>query len=173
MTATKAAHASDELTRALINLAARGQRTHCSDPGTSELWLSEHKSDRAQAARMCAGCPVIEPCGQAAEAKDERFGVWAGCDRTRPPGKPPNPTTRRPHEMAAEDLDALQRLMRYVENSLDAQDVAVGDQLRAALHDGLTSLRIEESALSPVVVVTIRGLDVCEVSLSRLVDLDE
>jgi hypothetical protein len=27
------------LNRALINLAAAGLRTHCSDPGTSELWL--------------------------------------------------------------------------------------------------------------------------------------
>jgi hypothetical protein len=35
--------ASDKLTQALINIAARGLRTHCSDAGTSGLWLSEHE----------------------------------------------------------------------------------------------------------------------------------
>jgi hypothetical protein len=37
--------ASQRFTRALINLAARGLRTHCSDPGTSWLWLSEVEAD--------------------------------------------------------------------------------------------------------------------------------
>ena len=37
---------SDQLTRALLNIAARGLRTHCSDPSLSELWLSEHKPER-------------------------------------------------------------------------------------------------------------------------------
>ena len=41
MTATKGVIATDTLTRALLDLAARGERTHCSDPGTSELWISE------------------------------------------------------------------------------------------------------------------------------------
>ncbi|MFL6044851.1 MAG: hypothetical protein ACJ72M_07010 [Propionibacteriaceae bacterium] len=31
----------DALTLALLGLAERGERTHCSDPGTSELWISE------------------------------------------------------------------------------------------------------------------------------------
>jgi hypothetical protein len=38
------------LTRALINLAARGLRTHCSDPVSSELWLSKDQAERKQAA---------------------------------------------------------------------------------------------------------------------------
>lgn len=41
---------SDALTRALINLAARGLRTHCSDPVSSELWLSEDQAEPKQAA---------------------------------------------------------------------------------------------------------------------------
>jgi hypothetical protein len=41
---------SDALTRALINLAARGLRTHCSDPVSSELWLSKDQAERKQAA---------------------------------------------------------------------------------------------------------------------------
>jgi Transcription factor WhiB len=72
------------LTRALVDLASRGQRTHCSDPVSSELWLSDLTAERAQAARMSHGCPVIEPCSAAAEARQERFGVWAGVDMTRP-----------------------------------------------------------------------------------------
>ena len=40
---------SDALTRALINLAARGLRTHCSDPVSSELWLSKDQAERKQA----------------------------------------------------------------------------------------------------------------------------
>lgn len=41
---------TDALTRALINLAARGLRTHCSDPVSSELWLSKDQAERKQAA---------------------------------------------------------------------------------------------------------------------------
>jgi hypothetical protein len=77
---------SEQLTRALINLAAEGRRTHCSDPGTSGLWLSEDEKERGEAARLCLGCPVFHPCGEAARARGERFGVWGGRDRTRRPG---------------------------------------------------------------------------------------
>ena len=38
---TAARVASDALTLALLNLAERGERTHGSDPVTSELWISE------------------------------------------------------------------------------------------------------------------------------------
>jgi hypothetical protein len=84
---------TEHFTRALINLAAQGLRTHCSDPGTSELWLSEHKAERREAAKLCRGCPVIEQCGRAAEARDEKFGVWAAVDRTRLPSRPGWPAT--------------------------------------------------------------------------------
>jgi hypothetical protein len=85
---THARDASERLLRALITIASREQRTHCSDPGLSELWLSDHEPERAEAARLCIGCPVFVPCGQAAAANDERWGVWGGRDRSVRPGRP-------------------------------------------------------------------------------------
>jgi hypothetical protein len=85
---TAARQASDQLTRRLLTIAARGQRTHCSDPSLSELWLSESEPERAEAARLCIGCPVIAECREAAIANDERWGVWGGHDRTVRPGRP-------------------------------------------------------------------------------------
>ena len=85
MTAAQAA--SERLLRALITIASRGLRTHCSDPGASELWLSEYEPERAEAARLCIGCPIITECDQAATANDERSGVWGGRDRSVRPGR--------------------------------------------------------------------------------------
>jgi hypothetical protein len=79
----RARAASDKLTRAILTAASRGLRPHCSDAGTSEMWISEIDSERAQAALLCGGCPVFAECGDAAIAHDERFGVWAGRDFTR------------------------------------------------------------------------------------------
>jgi hypothetical protein len=75
----------DQLTRALLEVAAEGLRPHCSDAG-SWMWLSEDAAARAEAARRCVGCPVYDPCGQAAEARQEKFGTWGGRDRTVVPG---------------------------------------------------------------------------------------
>jgi hypothetical protein len=80
-------HQGDKLTRALIELGARGLRTHGSDPETHHKWLSEDEAERREATRLCVGCPAYDPCGQAAEARQEKFGVWSGVDRTRAPGK--------------------------------------------------------------------------------------
>jgi Transcription factor WhiB len=74
---------TERLTRALLNLAAAGLRTHCSDPGSSDLRLSDHPSERREAARLCRGRPVIQECRQAASARDERWHVWGGRDYTR------------------------------------------------------------------------------------------
>jgi Transcription factor WhiB len=75
--------ATTDLTRAVVDLAARGLRTHCSDPGTSDLWLSDHPGERHEAAKLCRHCPVIIECRQAADARDERWHVWGGKDYTR------------------------------------------------------------------------------------------
>jgi hypothetical protein len=82
MTARRAlkSEASERFTRALINAAAAGQRTHCSDPSSGDLWLSESEADRAEAARLCHGCPVEIECWSVAVARQERFGVWGGHD---------------------------------------------------------------------------------------------
>jgi hypothetical protein len=52
---------SDKLTP-LIDAAARGQRPRCGDAETSYMWLSEDPAERAQAALMCSGCPILQPC---------------------------------------------------------------------------------------------------------------
>jgi hypothetical protein len=79
---------SDQLTRALLEAASRGQRPHCSDPISGEMWLSEMEAERREAARLCRGCSVLRPCRDAAEAQRETFGVWGGRDFTRRPGRP-------------------------------------------------------------------------------------
>ena len=48
---TAAPATSDRLTLALLNLAARGERTHCSDPGTSELWISDRSREAPESAQ--------------------------------------------------------------------------------------------------------------------------
>ena len=85
---TAARQASDNLTRALLNMAARGERTHCSDPATHHLWLSEHPAERAVAVTLCDHCPVVDPCRHTAEQHDERFGVFGGRDFSIRPGRP-------------------------------------------------------------------------------------
>jgi hypothetical protein len=85
MTAARAA--SDALTIALLNMAAIGERTHCSDPTTHHLWLSEHDTERAAAVMLCDHCPVLTVCRDTAELRDERWGVWGGVDRSIRPGR--------------------------------------------------------------------------------------
>jgi len=81
-------NAADQLLRSLPTLATRGQQTRCGDPADAELWMSDFPEERALAATLCHGCPVITACGEAAEANAEKFGVWAGVDRTIRPGRP-------------------------------------------------------------------------------------
>lgn len=58
--------------------------TPCRGPD-ADLWTSERADEREAAAYRCAGCPVIVPCAAYSAAARERFGTWAGVDRT--PGK--------------------------------------------------------------------------------------
>jgi len=88
MTDSGAALANDKLTMALLNLAAKGERTHCSDPATHHLWLSEHDTERAIAITLCDHCPVLTECRRTAQLRGERFGVWGGKDFSRRPGGP-------------------------------------------------------------------------------------
>jgi hypothetical protein len=81
------AQAGERLTKALGDLARLGVFPNCGDPSTGWMWLSEQAQDRAQAVKLCRGCPIFRECGEAASAQRERFGVWSGQDRTRPPGK--------------------------------------------------------------------------------------
>ena len=75
----------DHLHAALVDAAPRGNIPACAinpDGG----WLADDPHHRAAAAELCHGCPVLDPC--AAVGQTERFGVWAGVDRTRPPKRP-------------------------------------------------------------------------------------
>jgi hypothetical protein len=81
-----ARRATDALTRALITIAAKDERTHCSDPATHHLWQSDRDAERAEAVKLCRGCPVILECRQAADARDERWHVWGGLDPVRTTG---------------------------------------------------------------------------------------
>jgi Transcription factor WhiB len=83
-----AARASERLTKALIDLAAAGLRTLCSDPELSHLWLSERDQERAVAATLCPGCPVQLECWTAARAQRVTWGVWGSVDFTQKPNRP-------------------------------------------------------------------------------------
>ncbi|WP_425607102.1 WhiB family transcriptional regulator [Ornithinimicrobium faecis] len=56
-------------------------------------WTSEDAAERAVAARACQGCEVLALCGAAAGSTRERYGVYAGVDRTPRVGAPPKTTT--------------------------------------------------------------------------------
>jgi hypothetical protein len=72
--------ATARLNLALITLAQHHERPRCSDPVDHALWTSDDQRDRQIAVAWCAGCPVIRECGQAADARDERWHVWGGRD---------------------------------------------------------------------------------------------
>jgi WhiB family redox-sensing transcriptional regulator len=55
-------------------------RASCRDTSGSLLGLffSEELGDIAAAKRICAGCPLIEPCLEGAVQRREPWGVWGG-----------------------------------------------------------------------------------------------
>ncbi|MFC6707538.1 WhiB family transcriptional regulator [Flexivirga alba] len=73
--------AAEQLTDALLVMAARGERPRCGDGETSAYWTSENRAELAQAASWCAGCPVLPECGAAADELKATAGVWAGVER--------------------------------------------------------------------------------------------
>ncbi|QOK24145.1 WhiB family transcriptional regulator [Janibacter indicus] len=79
--------ARDALDRALLDLAADGRRPRCGEPADHLLWTSEDTDERARAAALCVGCPVLQECALAAEEEAELF-VWAGVDRGARPKTP-------------------------------------------------------------------------------------
>ena len=76
--------AQGQLTRALAQLLDRGRRTPCQQSGsTRDYWTSDVREEREWAAASCRFCPVLPECRAAVEQMKERWGVWAGADRTR------------------------------------------------------------------------------------------
>ncbi len=47
-------------------------------PDAKDLFFSEELTDMAAAKRICADCPVIAPCLEAALHRGEPCGVWGG-----------------------------------------------------------------------------------------------
>ncbi len=43
-----------------------------------EAFFPEKGGSTREAKRICADCPVVEPCLEYALANDERFGIWGG-----------------------------------------------------------------------------------------------
>jgi WhiB family redox-sensing transcriptional regulator len=50
--------------------------------GLGELFVSDDPHERQKAAPLCMSCRVLVACRLEADANGERFGVWAGADRT-------------------------------------------------------------------------------------------
>jgi WhiB family redox-sensing transcriptional regulator len=79
----------------------------CAQPDRDpEEWFSDRSRggqsrlrDRREAARLCAGCPVVRECLEYAVGTRQRYGVWGGMserDRTvltRATGRRPRPAT--------------------------------------------------------------------------------
>lgn len=59
----------------------------------SDAWTSEDPAARASAVLACRACPLTEACRAAADSTHERFGVWAGEDRSPRLGAPTRTTT--------------------------------------------------------------------------------
>ena len=66
---------------ALLNMAARDQRTPCQGRYAWQ-WTSEYYAWRAAATTLCAGCSLLDLCAQYGDELKASFGVWAGTDRT-------------------------------------------------------------------------------------------
>lgn len=75
---------------ALVDLAARGERPRCGWPDIGPWFTSEDSTERARAARRCAGCPVLELCAAVAEDEQPVHGVWGGKDYSIHPSRRKN-----------------------------------------------------------------------------------
>ena len=98
--------------------------------------------------------------------------IWAGTG-SLPPGEAMCRECRRVRrESNVPDIDteALRRLLPYVYQAIEAQPPHVADQLSTALREGRTSLRLEQSAVAPVVVVSADGHDLAEVDVRNLLE---
>lgn len=65
-----------DLHDALDQLTRDGQRVPCHG---DQRFASDDRATRAEAARYCQACPVIDPCREA--GRSQVAGVWGGRDR--------------------------------------------------------------------------------------------
>jgi Transcription factor WhiB len=68
------------LAAAVRGAVAAGTPPPCIGPLAS-FWTSDDPAARSDAAEQCSGCVIIGLCGDVAEARGERWGVWGGVDR--------------------------------------------------------------------------------------------
>lgn len=75
--------ASETLAIRLAGCAAQGVTVPCQCRHGGR-WTSDDATERAWAASVCTGlaCPLLEPCALAADERAEKWGVWAGVDRS-------------------------------------------------------------------------------------------
>ena len=66
------------------------------------------------------------------------------------------------------DQIALRRLMAMTWDAISAQELHAQDQLTAALRAGHSSIRVEQSALAPVIVVEVGGVDLLETDIRNV-----
>lgn len=59
------------------------ENTPCQTSTNRDAWTSDNATERAWAARECAGCEWLAQCGLGALERTETFGVWGGRDLTR------------------------------------------------------------------------------------------
>ena len=74
--------AQQQLTEALLALLERGQTPPCRRSRHRDYWTSDDREEREYAAASCRMCPLLADCRAAADEAKEKFGVWAGVDRT-------------------------------------------------------------------------------------------
>jgi hypothetical protein len=76
------------LTRAIARLEATGRRPLCRQH--PDQWDADATpSTRAEAAKACDFCPLLQPCATYADLAAETFHVWGGRDRGKPDYEPP------------------------------------------------------------------------------------
>ena len=71
---------SELWTTAVAGTPGWESRAACSDAAgeVAKLFFADELPDIALAKRLCAGCPVLLDCLEAAVARNEQFGVWGG-----------------------------------------------------------------------------------------------
>jgi hypothetical protein len=71
------------LARALDELRDRGGQPPCATHAHPDWWFSDRAAERAEAVRICHGCPIRGPCAEA--GADEQYGIWGGQDKKTKP----------------------------------------------------------------------------------------
>ena len=93
----------------------------CAGHDDPDLWFATDADSIAEAAGVCATCPVTEPCAAYAGELGIRYGVWGG----RPYEAP-----RRPAPLRRADFDAAAPRIREMA-AAGATLTAISDRLAA------------------------------------------